>query len=74
MDSLREDGPALAVNSRDKIRFVFQKEQTSGNIDAPNDSNVVVQMAHFLRGKQAGVQKDFSAGLDPRLFAIDQVR
>lgn len=31
-------------------------------------------MAHFLRGKQAGVQKDFSAGLDPRFFAIDQVR
>ncbi|KAG8529200.1 uncharacterized protein KY384_005835 [Bacidia gigantensis] len=30
-------------------------------------------MAHFLRGKQAGIQKDFSAGLDSRLFAIDEV-
>ena len=30
-------------------------------------------MAHFLRGKQSGVQRDFSAGLDSQLFAIDQV-
>ena len=30
-------------------------------------------MASFLRAKQAGVQRDFSAGLDPQLFAIDQV-
>ena len=30
-------------------------------------------MAHFLRGKQAGIQKDFSAGLAPELFAIDDV-
>ena len=30
-------------------------------------------MAHFLRGKQAGIQKDFSAGLDAQLFAIDEV-
>ncbi|PLN80021.1 lethal giant larvae like, C-terminal-domain-containing protein [Aspergillus taichungensis] len=28
-------------------------------------------MAHFLRGKQAGIQKDFSEGLSPDLFAID---
>lgn len=31
-------------------------------------------MAHFLRGKQAGVQNDLSAGLDPELFAVDDVR
>ena len=31
-------------------------------------------MAQFLRGKQAGIQKDFSAGLDPQLFAVDLVR
>lgn len=30
-------------------------------------------MAGFLRGKQAGVQRDLSAGLDPELFAIDEV-
>lgn len=30
-------------------------------------------MAAFLRGKQAGVQRDFSAGLDSSLFAIDDV-
>ncbi|KAL8698528.1 MAG: hypothetical protein Q9201_006525 [Fulgogasparrea decipioides] len=30
-------------------------------------------MAHLLRGKQAGIQRDFSAGLDPQLFAIDEV-
>lgn len=30
-------------------------------------------MAHFLRGKQAGVPKDFSAGLDPQNLVIDQV-
>ena len=30
-------------------------------------------MAGFLRGKQAGVQKDLSAGLEPELFAIDEV-
>ncbi|KAL8716887.1 MAG: hypothetical protein Q9225_005821, partial [Loekoesia sp. 1 TL-2023] len=30
-------------------------------------------MAHLLRGKQAGVQRDFSAGLNPQLFAIDEV-
>lgn len=31
-------------------------------------------MAHFLRGKQAGVQKDFSEGLSPDLFGLDDVR
>ena len=31
------------------------------------------EMASFLRGKQAGIQRDFSAGLDPQLFAIDEV-
>lgn len=31
-------------------------------------------MAQFLRGKQAGIQRDFSAGLDPRRFAVDLVR
>ncbi|MCJ1414541.1 hypothetical protein MMC32_000868 [Xylographa parallela] len=30
-------------------------------------------MAQFLRGKQAGVQHDLSAGLAPELFALDQV-
>lgn len=30
-------------------------------------------MAGFLRGKQAGVQRDLSAGLDPDLFVIDEV-
>lgn len=30
-------------------------------------------MTQFLRGKQAGVQRDFSAGLDPSLFALDEV-
>lgn len=31
-------------------------------------------MAHFLRGKQAGIQRDFSAGIDPAQFAVDTVR
>lgn len=31
-------------------------------------------MTHLLRGKQAGVQGDFSAGLGPDLFAIDEVQ
>jgi hypothetical protein len=30
-------------------------------------------MAHFLRGKQAGIQKDFSENLSPDLFALDDV-
>lgn len=30
-------------------------------------------MAQFLRGKQAGIQKDLSAGLDPGLFSIDDI-
>lgn len=30
-------------------------------------------MAHFLRGKQAGIQRDFSAGLSSELFAVDEV-
>ncbi len=30
-------------------------------------------MASFLRSKQAGVQRDLSAGLDSSLFAIDEV-
>jgi hypothetical protein len=30
-------------------------------------------MAHLLRGKQAGVQGDFSAALLPESFAIDNV-
>ncbi|KAI9037577.1 putative SNARE-dependent exocytosis protein (Sro7) [Aspergillus affinis] len=28
-------------------------------------------MSHFLRAKQAGIQKDFSEGLSPDLFALD---
>lgn len=31
-------------------------------------------MAQFLRGKQAGIQKDLSEGLSPTLFALDEVR
>lgn len=30
-------------------------------------------MAHLLRGKQAGVQKDLSLGITPEFFAIDDV-
>ena len=30
-------------------------------------------MAQFLRGKQAGIQKDLSEGLSPTLFALDEV-
>lgn len=30
-------------------------------------------MASFLRGKQSGIQRDFSAGIDSHLFAIDEV-
>ena len=30
-------------------------------------------MAQFLRGKQAGIQKDLSTGLDPGLFSIDDI-
>ncbi len=30
-------------------------------------------MAGFLRGRQAGIQRDLSAGLEPELFAIDKV-
>jgi hypothetical protein len=31
------------------------------------------EMAHLLRGKQAGVQVDLSAGVNADLFAIDDV-
>ena len=30
-------------------------------------------MSQFIRGKQVGVQRDFSAGLDPAMFAADVV-
>lgn len=30
-------------------------------------------MAQFLRGKQAGIQKDLSEGLSPDLFLLDDV-
>jgi hypothetical protein len=30
-------------------------------------------MAHLLRGKQAGVHNDLSAGLGPDLFVLDYV-
>lgn len=30
-------------------------------------------MAHLLRGKQAGIQNDLSAGLTPDHFQIDDV-
>jgi syntaxin-binding protein 5 len=30
-------------------------------------------MAHLLRGKQAGIQGDFSAGITPELIALDDV-
>jgi hypothetical protein len=31
-------------------------------------------MAHLLRGKQAGIQNDLSAGLGPDLFVLDDVK
>ena len=31
-------------------------------------------MAHLLRGKQAGVQRDLSSGITPEFFALDDVR
>ncbi|KAI9771462.1 MAG: hypothetical protein M1840_002082 [Geoglossum simile] len=30
-------------------------------------------MAHFLRGKQAGIQRDLSAGLGPEVFILDDI-
>jgi len=30
-------------------------------------------MASLLRGKQAGIQNDFSVGLSPELFVLDDV-
>jgi hypothetical protein len=30
-------------------------------------------MAHLLRGKQAGISHDLSAGLGPDLFVLDHV-
>ena len=30
-------------------------------------------MAHLLRGKQAGIQKDLTPGITPELFAVDDV-
>ena len=30
-------------------------------------------MAHFLRGKQAGIQIDLSTGITPEFFAVDDV-
>jgi hypothetical protein len=30
-------------------------------------------MAHLLRGKQAGIHNDLSAGLGPDLFMLDHV-
>jgi len=32
-----------------------------------------LEMAHFLRGKQAGIQNDLSDGLSPDLFVLDDV-
>jgi hypothetical protein len=34
----------------------------------------LILMAHLLRGKQAGVQKDLSPGITPEFFAVDDVR
>ena len=31
-------------------------------------------MTHLIRGKQAGVQNDLSAGILPEFFAADQVK
>ena len=31
-------------------------------------------MAHFLRGKQAGIQNDLSGGIHSDLFVLDDVR
>lgn len=31
-------------------------------------------MAQFLRGKQAGIQRDLSEGLSPDFFLLDDVR
>jgi hypothetical protein len=30
-------------------------------------------MAHLLRGKQAGIQHDLSAGINPEFFILDDV-
>lgn len=37
----------------------------------PNASISLLNMAGFLRGKQAGIQSDLSAGILPGLFAPD---
>ena len=41
--------------------------------EVKSQCNAEAKMASFLRGKQAGVQRDFSAALDAQLFAIDEV-
>jgi hypothetical protein len=40
---------------------------------APHGPQILATMAHMLRGKQAGVQKDLSSGITPEFFGLDDV-
>ncbi|KAI2933452.1 hypothetical protein CBS147321_9561 [Aspergillus niger] len=50
----------------------YRDQGMAAEIDARRRlTSVSARMAHFLRGKQAGIQKDFSENLSPDLFALD---
>ena len=80
---------ALALHSRGArcrddvfIRWGLAAEPHSSGDDllarsvcfsTPTITRGLANMAHFLRGKQAGIQNDLSAGLGPEVFILDDV-
>ncbi|KAL4810537.1 lethal giant larvae like, C-terminal-domain-containing protein [Aspergillus unguis] len=52
------------------LQYYWKNQDTAVEIDARRQLMTTI-MAHFLRGKQAGIQKDFSGSLAPELFDID---
>ncbi|KAL5334026.1 lethal giant larvae like, C-terminal-domain-containing protein [Aspergillus crustosus] len=60
------------------LQYYRKDRDTAAEIDERRQlmttlSRLTAEMAHFLRGKQAGIQKDFSGSLSPELFDIDDL-
>lgn len=76
------DRSAAAVSLRSVVNYVFCDLSHPSPFFKPQLNLVVFTtlslspqtiMAQFLRGKQAGIQKDLSEGLSPDLFVLDDV-
>ncbi|PWY92442.1 hypothetical protein BO70DRAFT_305892 [Aspergillus heteromorphus CBS 117.55] len=62
----RDQGMTTEMDARRQLTSILSQTSSSPGVTAPQS-----EMAHFLRGKQAGIQKDFSENLSPDLFNLE---